>query len=321
MQNSQNVAVKYLITGGAGFVGSNLVRELLKKPKVQIFLLLKKDTNAWRLTDLLPNPRIHIYQTDLLDTKELKKIIAKIQPSIIYHLAAHGAYPSQNNPEKIFDVNIFGTLNLLQACNRHPYQLFVNIGSSSEYGLKNTAMSETDICHPNTYYAISKLTSTLLCRYAAEKDKKTIVTLRLFSVYGAYEQPSRLIPQMFKSVKNGRPISLAKPNIVHDFIYIEDVISLLLNQSALTKRSGNCFNLGSATQTSLRQLVRTVETITGKKLKTKWNAYPNREWDTYSWVANMTKTRKKLDWKPSYSLQAGLKKNWEWYLKNYHLYE
>ena len=174
---------RYLVTGGAGFVGANLVFGLLNQPDAEIFLLLKPQTNTWRLHHVLPNPRIHILAVDLLEREKLRKVVANSRPQIIYHLAAHGAYPTQDEPDKIFQTNIFSTLNLLHATKTQPYELFVHAGSSSEYGFKDQPMCERDICVPNSYYAISKLASTNLCSYTAMSKNKPIVTLRFFSVF------------------------------------------------------------------------------------------------------------------------------------------
>ena len=187
----------YLITGASGFIGSVLLRKLIEQKK-EVHLILRKESDIWRIRDLLNKVTIHY--SDLFKIQELTSIIQTIKPNIIYHLATNGAYSYQKDANQIIQTNILGTWNLLQACNVINYDLFVNTGSSSEYGFKQYAMRETDLLEPTSYYAVTKCAQTLLCSHIAKQEKRPIVTLRPFSVYGPYEEPKRFIPTLMKSL-------------------------------------------------------------------------------------------------------------------------
>ena len=184
------------ITGAGGFVGANLTRFLIKK-NYQVNVLVRNKSNLWRLKEI--NKNIKIYKADITNKEKLKKIINRIKPDYIIHLASYGNSPDEDNFKKIIDVNISGLINLLQASESINYKKIIICGSSSEYGFKNKPMTETDYLHPNSYYSAAKGSATLLAQsYALEKNKP-IVILRLFSVYGPFEENNRFIPTIIKN--------------------------------------------------------------------------------------------------------------------------
>jgi len=307
----------YLITGASGFIGSSLARRLINQHK-NVHLILQKQSNTWRINSVLNKATVHI--SDLSNVSDLTKIIQKVKPTIIYHLATNGAYSSQNNPDKIITTNILGTWNLLTACNTVDYDLFVNTGSSSEYGFKTKAMRETDIVEPASYYAVTKCAQTLLCNYLAKQEKRPIVTLRLFSVYGPYEESSRLIPTLMKSLLFGLRMNLVTPDVARDQIYIDDVTDVYLNIEKLMRHTGEYFNIGTGIQSTVKDVVDTTVKVTGKTTVLNWGNMKNRHWDTTNWVADISKATSLLKWTPKTSLEEGLTETWNWFRKNFHYY-
>jgi len=161
----------FLVTGAGGFVGACLTRRLVKMG-VKVHALAPPEGDLWRLEDILPQLTLH--RGDIADEAFVRGLIAQVTPSIIYHLAAHGAYPLQTNARRILTTNVLGTYNLLESLEKFPYKLFVNTGSSSEYGFKDKPMRESDLPEPNSYYAVAKLAQTMLCQYTAKSQKKKI---------------------------------------------------------------------------------------------------------------------------------------------------
>jgi nucleoside-diphosphate-sugar epimerase len=197
----------------------------------EVHVLLKPSTSAWRLENL--RDRLHVHSADITVAEDVDRIINQVKPTVIYHLATHGAYHYQNDAEAILQINVMGLWNLVRACNRVGYDLFVNTGSSSEYGNKEYAMRETDLPDPKSFYAVAKTAQSLLCQHVGRTQPSNIVTLRLFSVFGAYEEPKRLIPNLMMAALNDAPIEMVSPQTVRDFIHIDDVVDIYLQVDKL----------------------------------------------------------------------------------------
>ena len=301
-----------LITGGAGFIGANLIRELLRL-NYKVNLILKKSSDLWRIKDILNKVKIH--HADLLNKKKLTKIVTKINPNFIIHLATYSNYRKQTDVEEMIDINIKSTLNLLLASKNIDYKLFINTGSSSEYGIKNKPMNEEDYLEPTSFYAITKASSTFLCQAFAREYKKPIVTLRPFSVYGPYEEEKRFIPTVIKAILKNKPIRLTPGNQRRDFIYIKDVVDIYIKILSYGKKlSGQILNIGTGIEYANDKVVQTLFKISCKKVKIKKGEFPKRLWDTSHWVADISKTKKVLKWKPKFSLEKGLNETYKWHL-------
>jgi len=303
---------RFLVTGAAGFVGANMVRRLLKMG-LKVHAVVSTSGDLWRIKDVLP--QITLHRGDITDETFVRKVMEKVRPDIIYHLAAHGAYPTQKDPKRILLTNVLGTLNLLEALDKIPYKLFVNTGSSSEYGFKEVPMQEDDFLEPNSYYAVAKAAQSLLAQYTARSKKKPIVTFRLFSVYGPYEEPSRLVPTIIRRCLHGETLTMASPQTARDFIFVEDLLDAYLNIEALQTCGGQIINLGTGRQTTLKQITKIVLGLTRSKSQVHWNAMESRIWDSSIWVGDVKKAKKALGWKARTTLEQGLKLTMEWVKK------
>ncbi len=309
---------KIVVTGASGFIGANLVRRLISDNN-EVYILKRKDSYIWRLTEL--NPQLKEFQVDFHDKALLKEVISHIKPDIIYHLAAYGGYPFQEDLTKMLNGNIVSTVNILEASKDIGYKIFINFGSSSEYGFKKKPMKETDVLEPGSFYAATKASGTYLCRVFGNIYQKPIVTVRPFSVYGPYEEPTRLIPSSIVACLKGKDLKLTKGDQKRDFIYIGDFLDGLF---AIThnpeKVAGKVINLGTARQYSVNEVVTLIKKITNSKSKLIWDAYQPRSWDTNYWVADIKLAKKLLNWEPETSLEEGLQKTIAWFKKHIHLY-
>jgi nucleoside-diphosphate-sugar epimerase len=307
-----------LITGVTGFVGSNLLRRLCKT-HADLHIITRESSNLWRIKDIIHDIRRHT--PDLSDFTRVKKVIHEIHPDIVYHLATYGGNSRQDNFREIFASNFFGTVNLLNACKETGFDLFVNTGSSSEYGIKTDPMKETDLPEPRNNYGISKTASTLYCQSVALNENLPIVTLRLFSPYGNFEDRERLIPSVILSCLRGKNPEISSPEFVRDFIYIEDVIDLYEHLPDARVIPGNIFNAGSGKQHTVGEVVDSIIRITGNQVKPvvglprRWPNEPK------VWQADMSKTLTSLNWALKYDLDAGLKKSVEWFENHQQLYQ
>lgn len=309
---------RFLITGASGFVGACLLRRLVENGQ-EVHVLLRRSARLWRITDL--DGRFFAHECDLLDRDRVKQVIAEIQPAVIYHLAAYGAYSYQDDADQILKSNIDGTWNLLQACQTIDFELFVNTGSSSEYGFKKAPMKESDLLEPASYYAVAKAAQTLLCSHFARSQRRPVVTFRLFSVYGPYEEPTRLVPTLMKALHEGAPMKLVSPHIARDMIYVDDVVDAYLLIERLGGFTGEYFNIATGVQSSMSDIVQVSAQVSGRTTEFRWGSMEARSWDTDVWVAETGKARAQLDWVPRDNLSSGLKKTWDWFTKHWHLYQ
>jgi nucleoside-diphosphate-sugar epimerase len=307
-----------LVTGGSGFVGANLVRRLISDG-YDVYLILRPEADNWRLQGILDKVKVH--KADLTKKEQINDIVQNIKPKTIFHLAAYGAYPFQTDPERIEAVNLDGTIILLSACEKEGFDIFINSGSSSEYGFKDKPMKETDVLEPNSSYAVFKSAATLFCKNEAQSKKLPIITLRPFSVYGPYEEKTRLIPTLIMKFLQNECPPLASPETARDFIYVDDVVDLYLMAANRPELSGETFNVGTGFQTTLREIVDITKKMLKAKIKPKWNTMEKRSWDQSIWQANMSKTKKTFNWKPKYNLATGLEKTVEWFKNNLSLYK
>jgi len=307
-----------LITGATGFVGSNLTRKLVTLG-CNVHVFIKRTSNRWRIRDILDQVTEH--ETDLRNYDQLKKLVSKIKPQIIYHLAVHGSYPFQQNIEEMIKTNILGTVNLLNALATSNYQCFINTGSSSEYGFKNKPMKEEDLLEPISFYAVTKASSTLLCQVFAKTFDMSIITLRPFSVYGYYEESTRLIPTAIISCIKGVRLKLTSGEQKHDFVFIDDVIDAYLRAPCIEDIAGEIINIGSGRQYSNEEVVSKIGALLGKQIKVNKGAYLARPWDATHWVANNLKAKELLGWKPKHRFEEGLRKTIDWFKKNLKYYE
>jgi UDP-glucose 4-epimerase len=300
-----------LVTGGTGFVGANLVRRLLGQGH-EVHLLVRQGSQDWRLDGIRDAVRLHA--TDLADAEGLAGLVAAIRPDWVFHLAAHGAYASQTDPRQMVATNVVGTANLVEACLRTGFEAFVNTGSSSEYGFKDHPPAETEWLEPNSHYAVTKAAATLYCRYTAQSRGVRLPTLRLYSVYGPYEEPTRLLPTVVLRGLAGELPPLVDPDVARDFVYTEDVCAAyLLAATRDDQEPGAVYNVGTSVQTTLREVVEVARRVLDIGAVPNWGSMPNRRWDTSTWVADSRKLCRELGWEPRYTFEQGFRALADWF--------
>ncbi len=256
-----------LVTGSSGFVGACVAGALARRGHA-VHVLLRDPGRAWRLTPLWR--QLHVHRADLTDAAATREVVRAVRPRVVLHLATHGAYEQQADARAILQTNILGTYNLLEAAAGSATELFVNAGSSSEYGFKTEPMREADRLEPNSFYAVAKAAQTHLCGLLSSRTPLTAVTCRLFSVYGPWEEPTRLIPTMIRRACAGLPLEMVAPETARDFVYVEDVVRALTAFPKLVGLRGEVLNLGTGKETTLREVVATVTELLGSTSEVRW---------------------------------------------------
>jgi nucleoside-diphosphate-sugar epimerase len=276
-----------LVTGAGGFVGANLVRRLVADG-VSVVALVRPGSDAWRLDGL----DVGVVEADVRES-------VPVGFDVVFHLAAHGAYSWQENEPTIRDTNVLGTRNAMAAGER-----VVVAGSSSEYGLKQHAPAEDEPLEPNSPYAEAKAEATEL---ALEEGA---VVLRLYSAYGPWEEPNRLVPTLLANAVRGELPPLVSPRVARDFVYVDDICEAFV--AAADAEPGRVYNVGSGRQTTVAQIVETVRTLAAVEAEPQWGSIPNRQWDTETWVSNPERIRRELGWEPRIDLEEGLRRTLDW---------
>lgn len=308
----------FLVTGATGFIGANLVRELVSLGE-NISIIVRDNKLNWRLSDIAN--RINILECDITDPK-LQEITNKIKPDYIFHLAGYGNLPHEDDIYKMIDFNLKGTINLLNAVKKNPFKLFINTGSSAEYGVKDQEMRESDVLEPINNYGVVKSAITLYCQKEAIRNNLPIINFRPFTPYGYFEGKNRLIPDVCLSALEGRAIKVSSPGHVRDFIFIEDVVSAYIQAAKMQHNPGEIYNIGSGTQYTVKDIVEKILKITGSKSEIQWGAVAKqaRYIEPKKWIADISKIKKILRWEPKNTIDSGLKKTIDWLSDHKKLY-
>lgn len=209
--------------------------------------------------------------------------------------------------------NLVATVRLLAACQRHGFAAFVHAGSSSEYGFQDHAPREDELPEPNSDYAVMKAAATLHCRFVAQRDDLHVVTLRLYSVYGPWEEPGRLMPTLVARGLEGRLPPLVSPDTPRDFVSVADVErAFMLAAERDDLERGSVFNIGSGRQTKLRELVEIAREQLEVSEEPQWGTEPQRSWDAAVWVGDVESARERLAWTAKDDLHTGFARMADW---------
>lgn len=311
---------RILITGATGFINANLARRMLTEGH-EIGLLLRKQSNLSRVKDFLP--KVHTIDADLLDYPKLYREVHDFEPEYIFHSATYGAYPDDQKDEYLMiQTNIVGTYNLLKATSDTPFKCFIHAGSSSEYGIKERRMAEDDSLEPINPYGVTKASATLLCQMFAKRERKNVVILRPFSVYGPYERSTRLVPYVISRCIRGEEVHITSGEQRRDFVYVDDVMDVYLRVMDKKGIAGEIFNVGGGQDISIREVVRKIFELTGSDMRLlKIGTREKRTFEaTHSWEADLSKLKRVLGFYPRISLQEGLRKTIDWVRESQEFY-
>ncbi len=301
-----------LIFGAGGFIGINLLKSLLLYRK-DVYGASHDFINSWRL---LNNkiPMSNLINCDITEHGRVEDVIKEVKPKTIFNLAAYGAYSKQKEYNKIYATNFNATTTIIEVLKKYGFSAYVHAGSSSEYGLNSAAPPEDDTLIPNTHYSVSKVSTYYLMKYYGKVENLPVVHLRLYSAFGPWEEPDRLMPVLLAHARNGKLPELVNPDISRDFIYITDICSAFISAAhKLQKKNyGEVYNVGTGRKTTIKELVGIVTKKLNLKVKPEYNSMPNRIWDMKDWYGNINRIKKDLKWAPEVTLEEGIDKSILW---------
>lgn len=313
-----------LVTGGAGFIGSNLIESLLKRRTVgRVVCVDNLDTfydPAFKKDNIKPflrNEKFKFYKTDIRNRSALTKIFENEKPTFVVHLAAKAnTRLSVNEPDEYQAVNIMGTLNLLELSKRHKIKNFIFISSSSVYG--NSAVAPftesgfTD--QPLAPYGASKKAGEILAYTYFHNFKLPVTCLRLFNAYGERQRPDLVIYKWVENILKGEPIEMSGTGKrERDFTYVGDIVNAI--ELAMKHSKGyEILNIGNSKPVSLVTLLALTEKALGKKAIIKKR--PSHPASVESTSADIRKAKKVLGWEPEVSLEDGIMRFVKWLRDN-----
>lgn len=313
----KNSMKKVLITGAAGFIGSNLSHRMLQEG----FSVIGYDNFddfydpqiKWKAVEKFRNnPNFRLIEGDIRNRQLLDHVFETEKPELIIHLAARaGVRPSIQNPELYYDVNVNGTLILLEAMRMAGIKDMLFASSSSVYGNnKKVPFCETDsVDNPISPYAATKKAGELLCYTYHHLYDFNIFCLRFFTVYGPGQRPEMAIQQFGRKITEGIPITLFGDGTTRrDYTFVDDIASGIV--SASERLAGyEILNLGNSDTISLIDLVHSLEETLGKKALIEWQ--PMQPGDVEITFADISKAQKLLDYRPDFPVIKGLRKMFE----------
>ncbi len=298
-----------LITGGAGFVGSHLVDRLSLGNRVIVLdnLFSGLLSNLARSKD-----QITLIRGDILDKALLKDIVAEVD--FVFHLAANVGYTrSIKDPYFDMDVNVKGTLNLLEACVNSNVKRLVYSSSAAVFGqAEYLPIDEAHPLNPESPYAVSKLAAEKYCFVFHKVYGVPVVALRYFNVYGPRQDTSEhanVILTFFRKIREGKPLTIfGDGKQTRDFVFVEDVVKANILAATQPAAAGEIFNIATGQDISMEQLITIIKQVSGRESSVIY-ADPRAGEVRYS-RANIEKARRLLGYSPATSLEEGLLLTW-----------
>ena len=291
-----------LITGVAGFIGYHLARKIkgeiigIDNLNDYYSVSLKKQ----RLKELQMLKNFNFFKVDISDKETLNAIFKIYRPELVINLAGQaGVRYSSENPTAYIKTNLEGFFNVIECCKKYNVSHLVYASSSSVYGNAERPCKETDELSPKSLYAVTKSFNEQL---ANTYDINT-TGLRFFTVYGESGRPDMFISKLI----NADQITLyGNGELKRDFTYIDDIIDGIIKATRPSEEKHRIYNLGNSNPVTINEVVDIVEELTGKKIKRIYKEKPQE--DVQMTFADISKTKKELNWTPKINIRQGLKK-------------
>jgi len=298
-----------VVFGAGGFIGANLVRTMLQY-RNDVFAVTSKPFIPWRLDDINPGNILHC---NIIKKNQVEDVFKEHRFKTIFDLVAYGAYSKQSDVDLIYETNFMGLLNLLEIASQFSIKAFVHAGSSSEYGLNASGPKEDDPLEPNSHYAVTKVGAAHMIKYYGTIKEMPVANLRYYSIFGPYEEPDRLIPQLIDKGMKGTYPPLVQPDISRDFVFVDDaVLATILSANKIQNVKGKSLNIASNKKTTIRDIASAIKEIFSLSTNPTWGDMPNRKWDLKEWFGNATLAKELLGWQNETPLKEGLELTYKW---------
>lgn len=320
----------YFVTGGAGFIGSNFLNDIVPKYPQHDFVNIDKLTyaaNLMNLSEIHHLPNYHFEQTDITDLKPLELLFEKYSPDVIIHFAAESHVDrSINSPVEFIKTNIIGTFNLLELSRKYwknnDNKLFHHVSTDEVYGsLGETGFfTESTAYSPNSPYSASKAGSDHLVRAYHHTYGLPVTITNCSNNYGPYQFPEKLIPLVIKNIIENQPIPIyGSGTNVRDWLYVDDHCEAIWTVILKGKR-GSTYNVGGNNEKTNIDVVHTLCDIVDEFLERKVSSrnlikfISDRPGHDRRYAIDSSKIQTELNWKPMETFESGIRKTVKWYL-------
>ncbi|MFZ9180310.1 MAG: NAD-dependent epimerase/dehydratase family protein [Rickettsiales bacterium] len=313
--------MKILITGVAGFIGSNLAEKLISNKNLIFGIdnfdnFYSKNIKIKNISNLIKNPNFKFFELDILDNEKLNNLFIENKFDIVIHLAAKaGVLNSWEDPVGYYNVNVIGLINILESLKKHRINKFIFASSSSVYGNTSAQIFKEDIVDlkPISPYASSKLAGEKLCElYANSFDIKTIC-LRFFTVFGPRQRPDLVINKFITLINEDKPITIyGDGQTIRDYTYIDDIIDGIVEAINYNSQKFEIFNLGGGCPVKLIELINILKDKIKKDIKINYSSIPNG--DMLRTSACIKKSLMHLKYRPKINFEKGIENYLQWRL-------
>ncbi len=311
---------KILVTGGAGFIGSHVVRKLLEA-KDNVHIVILDNFSVGKADRFIPvstdAKKLDVVNGDVRDEKILDEVLSGI--TTVYHLAAVvGVDRVMSMPKETWDVEVNGTKMLIEKCMQHKVKRFFLASSSECYGKyssRDLPMKESDSIMPNTNYGMAKYECEKMCEQYDGEGRISCVAARYFNVYGKSQSfNGYVIPNMVVQALSNEPIKIYGPgDQLRDFMYIDDTVDATIKLTESELRG--VYNIGSGKCTSIKNIAETIIKLSGSD-SVIMHVPIRRPTDIESKLSDNAKIRKLTDWEPRYNINTGLLETINSYRRN-----
>lgn len=321
------MGLKALVTGGTGFIGSNLVRELVEK-NWEVYVLIRKNSSLGYKR--LKNVKYikYVYAEDLFNhyNKTQVEILTENtavnnllpQFDVCFHLASYGVDYSQQDIDKIIDGNIKFTLDVLNFCKENGTKKIINTGSCFEYGInEKERLNEKHNINPQSLYGSAKASTVIMANAYAKKYDIPLITVRPFGIFGENEGIHKLIPQIIKSIILNENMKMTLGEQIRDYIYIKDLTDAYIALALMDVPIYEVYNVCSGKNVEIKEIVQMLSNLTNTNINIfDFGAIPYRKNEVMYFVGDNTKIKTYTGWQPKYTLEDGLKRTHVWYKTN-----
>ena len=293
-----------LVTGGLGFIGNELVRQL-KLSGEEVVILDNKNRIAPHIGDIQEVPLIEL---DVTNQVAISEIFQTLKPSTVFHMAAIHYIPECNdNPERTLRTNVEGTQSILRAASLAGVQKFIFASSGAVYADSADLLTESSPIAPVDIYGWSKLFGEQLCHLNYNLNKTTTVICRLFNNYGPRETNPHIIPEIIRQLQSGNTLKLGNISTVRDYIHTSDCAHALIKSATYGTQGTTILNVAGGHGYTVKELIDIIQSITGRDITIELDNKRLRKFDKQTQIADISKLKTLTGWQPEKDIYDGMR--------------